>query len=85
MAGRHVGAINTRHGADNGKAIFGDRPEARLPRFDRRRGKGRRDISTQRFEPHVRTLISRNIVRIERQRPNGRDRTHPRRAIRARK
>src|SRR6516162_3963142 len=34
VAGRHVGAVNTRHGADNGKAIFGDRPEARLPRFD---------------------------------------------------
>ena len=85
VAGRHVGAVNTRHGADKGKAIFGDRPEARLPRFDGRRGECRRDIPAQRFEPHVRTLISHNIVRIERQRPNGRDRTNPRRAIRARK
>src|SRR5262249_21731781 len=38
VAGRHVGTVNTRHGTDKGKAVFGDRPEARLPRFDRRRG-----------------------------------------------
>jgi hypothetical protein len=38
MAGRHVGAVNTRHGADQGKAVLSDRPEARLRRLDRRRG-----------------------------------------------
>src|SRR5262245_30773063 len=85
VACRHVGMVNTWHGADKGKAIFGDRPEARLPRFDRRGGESWRDISTQRFEPRVRTLISCNIIRIERQRPDGRDRTHPRGAIGARK
>jgi hypothetical protein len=46
VAGRHVGTVNTRHGADEGKAVFGDRPEARLPRFDRRRSERRRDIPT---------------------------------------
>jgi Lon protease-like protein len=34
--------------------------EARLPRFDRRRGERGRDIPAQRFEPRVRTLVSRN-------------------------
>ena len=50
VAGRHEGTVNTRHGADERKAVFRDRPEARLPRFDRRRGERRRDIPTQRFE-----------------------------------
>jgi hypothetical protein len=31
VAGRFVGTVNTWHGADEGKAVFGDRPEARLP------------------------------------------------------
>jgi hypothetical protein len=55
---RHVGTVNTQHGADEGKAVLSDRPEARLPCFDRRRGERWRDIPTQRFEPRVRTLIS---------------------------
>jgi hypothetical protein len=73
VAGRNEGAVNARHGADEGKAVFRDRPEARLPRFDRRRGERRRDLPTQRFEPRVRTLISCNVGRIDRQRPDGRD------------
>src|SRR5207247_9082331 len=71
VAGRHVGILNTRHGTDERKAVFGDRPEARLPRFYRRRGERRRDIPTQRFEPRVRTLVSCNIGRIDRQWPGG--------------
>jgi len=67
----------TRHGADERKAVLGDRPEARLPRFDRRRGERRRDIPTQPFEPCVRSLIRCNIGRIDRHRPGGRDRAHP--------
>jgi hypothetical protein len=85
VAGRHEGTVNTWHGAYKGKAVFGDRPEARLPRFDRRRGERRRDIPTKCFEPGVRTRISCNVGRIDRQRPNGRDRTHPRGAIGPRK
>ena len=45
--GRNVGTVNTWHGADEGKAVFGDRPEARLPRFDRRRGE--RGLSNNRL------------------------------------
>jgi hypothetical protein len=67
---RHVRTVNTRDSADEGKTVFADGPEARLPRFDRRRGEHWRDIPTQRFEPRVRTLISRNIGRIDRQRPS---------------
>ena len=58
VSGRNEDTVNARHGADEGKAVFGDRPEARLPRFDRRRGKRRRYVPTQRFEPRVRALIS---------------------------
>ena len=47
--GRNVGTVNTWHGADEGKAVFGDRPEARLPRFDRRRGE--RGLSNNRLCP----------------------------------
>jgi hypothetical protein len=75
VSGRNEDTVNARHGADEGKAVFGDRPEARLPGFDRRRGKRRRYVPTQRFEPRVRALISGNIGRIGRQRPNGRGRT----------
>ena len=85
VASRHVRTVNTRDGADEGKPVFADGPEARLPRFDRRRGEHWRDIPTQRFEPRVRTLINRNIGRIDRQRPGARDRTHPRFAIGSRK
>ena len=62
--------VNTRDHADEGKTVFADRPETCLPRFDRRRGEYWRDIPTQRFEPRVRTLISRNIGRIDWQRPS---------------
>jgi hypothetical protein len=34
VAGRHEGTVNTRHGADDGKAVLRDRPEARLPSSD---------------------------------------------------
>src|SRR5215470_13869254 len=44
VAGRYVGAVDTWHGADEGKAVLGDRPEARLPRFDRRPSERRRDV-----------------------------------------
>jgi hypothetical protein len=70
VASRHVRTVNTRDGADEGKTVFADGPKARLPRFDRRRCEHWRDIPTQRFEPRVRTLISRNIGRIDRQRPS---------------
>jgi hypothetical protein len=32
MAGRHVGTVNTRHGADQRKAVLDDRSEARTSR-----------------------------------------------------
>ena len=85
VASRHIGTINTRNRTDERKAILGDRSEARLPRFDRRRGKRRRNIPTQRFEPRVRTLVRCNIGGIDWHRPSSRDRTHLRRAISARK
>jgi hypothetical protein len=34
VAGCHLGTVNTRHGTDQRKAVFGDRPEARLPCFE---------------------------------------------------
>jgi hypothetical protein len=70
VAGRHVCTVNTRDGADQGKAVFADWPEARLSRFDRGRGEHWRNIPTQRFEPRVRTLISCNIGGVDRQRPS---------------
>ena len=65
VAGRHVGTLNTRHGADERQAVLSDRPETRLPRFDRRGGKCRRDVPAQRFDSRVRTLLRCNVGRID--------------------
>jgi hypothetical protein len=52
QADREITSVtDTRHGADEGKAVFGDRTEARLPRFDRRRGERRR-LRATRAHPH---------------------------------
>jgi hypothetical protein len=56
VAGRHVGTVNARDSANEGKTIFADGPETRLPRFDGRRREHWRNLPTQRFEPRVRTL-----------------------------
>ena len=85
VASRHIGTINTRNRTDEWKPIFGDRSEARLPCFDRRRRKRRRNIPTQSFEPRVRALVRCNVGGIDWHRPSTRDRTHVRGAICARK
>jgi hypothetical protein len=85
VASGHIGTINTRNRTDEWKPIFGNRSEARLPCFDRRRGKRWRNIPTHGFEPRVGTLVGCNVGGIDWHRPSARDRTDVRRAVCARK
>ena len=57
VAGRHISTLNTWQCADERQAVLSDWPETRLPRFDWRGGKCRRDVPAQRFDSRVRTLL----------------------------